>query len=561
MGTSVTGLASGFDWQSMIDQLVEVERAPQKRLRSEQSTINLRKNALASVTTQLKVLRDKASALKDGTLFDTRKASVSDSTLATVSAATGTTLGTYNFNITQLAAAASWRGQANVGQKLSTTGDLSFNITEAGLATTISAGTFTVNGKQIQVETTDTLQGVFDKISSQTGNTVTASYDAATDKVTLAGSSPVVLGSATDTSNFLSALKLANNGTNSVSSGTELGAVRVNADLSEANLATPVSGTGEFKINGVSFAYDSASDSIADILARINNSDAGVTASYDSINDRMVLSNRTTGDVGIALEDVSGNFLTASGLAAGTLERGKNLLYNINGGGQLSSQTNVIGESSSGIAGLSVTALAEKSFSVTVGADTEKIKNAIQTFVTEYNKAQSLINTQTASSTDADGKVTAGVLAQDSETNDINSSLRSLFTSDINGMAAGLNRLDDLGFKSNGTDDALSTTDLSDLDDLLATNLNGLRTLFSKADSGLALRVDSYLENVVGDNGSLIKHQDSLTQQSTSLDKQIEDQEKWVQSNRQAMVDSFVAMETAQAKINQQLQYISQNFS
>lgn len=545
----------------MIDQLVEVERAPQKRLRSEQSTINLRKNALASVTTQLKVLRDKASALKDGTLFDTRKASVSDSTLATVSAATGTTLGTYNFNITQLAAAASWRGQANVGQKLSTTGDLSFNITEAGLATTISAGTFTVNGKQIQVETTDTLQGVFDKISSQTGNTVTASYDAVTDKVTLAGSSPVVLGSATDTSNFLSALKLANNGTNSVSSGTELGAVRVNADLSEANLATPVSGTGEFKINGVSFAYDSASDSIADILARINNSDAGVTASYDSINDRMVLSNRTTGDVGIALEDVSGNFLTASGLAAGTLERGKNLLYNINGGGQLSSQTNVIGESSSGIAGLSVTALAEKSFAVTVGADTEKIKNAIQTFVTEYNKAQSLINTQTASSTDADGKVTAGVLAQDSETNDINSSLRSLFTSDINGMAAGLNRLDDLGFKSNGTDDALSTTDLSDLDDLLATNLNGLRTLFSKADSGLALRVDSYLENVVGDNGSLIKHQDSLTQQSTSLDKQIEDQEKWVQSNRQAMVDSFVAMETAQAKINQQLQYISQNFS
>ena len=53
----------------------------------------------------------------------------------------------------------------------------------------------------------------------------------------------------------------------------------------------------------------------------------GVTASYDSINDRMVLANRTTGDIGIAMEDVSGNFLAATGVTAGTLERGKNLLY------------------------------------------------------------------------------------------------------------------------------------------------------------------------------------------------------------------------------------------
>ncbi|MPN33604.1 hypothetical protein SDC9_181093 [bioreactor metagenome] len=153
------------------------------------------------------------------------------------------------------------------------------------------------------------------------------------------------------------------------------------------------------------------------------------------------------------------------------------------------------------------------------------------------------------------------MLAQDSETNDINSSLRSLFTSDVSGMAAGLNRLDDLGFSSNGNDDALATTELSNLDDLLATNLNGLKTLFTKTDAGLAARVNSYLENVVGDDGSLIKHQDSLTEQSTNLDKQIEDQERWVQANRQRMVDSFVAMETAQAKINQQLQYLSQNFS
>jgi len=35
------------------------------------------------------------------------------------------------------------------------------------------------------------------------------------------------------------------------------------------------------------------------------------------------------------LEDVTGNFLTATGLNGGSLARGKNCLYTINGGGQL----------------------------------------------------------------------------------------------------------------------------------------------------------------------------------------------------------------------------------
>ena len=136
--------------------------------------------------------------------------------------------------------------------------------------------------------------------------------------------------------------------------------------------------------------------------------------------------------------------------------------------------------------------LPRKSFTVTVGAGhRQDQKLPFRSFVTEYNKLQSLINTQTASSTDAKGKVTAGALSRDTEANDINTSLRSLFTADVSGLTGGLNRLDDLGFSSNGNDDALSTTDTSNLDDLLATNLSGLKNLFTKADTGIALRVDN----------------------------------------------------------------------
>ena len=38
----------------------------------------------------------------------------------------------------------------------------------------VTAGTFTINGAQINIATTDTLQDVFDHIASATGNAVTA---------------------------------------------------------------------------------------------------------------------------------------------------------------------------------------------------------------------------------------------------------------------------------------------------------------------------------------------------------------------------------------------------
>src|SRR4029079_1784095 len=133
---------------------------------------------------------------------------------------------------------------------------------------------------------------------------------------------------------------------NTVSSSSKLGVLQLGAVLSSANFATAISdggaGTGEFKINGVSINYDASTDNTANVIDRINNSAAGVNASYDAVNDRLVLTNKTTGDLNIALQDVTGNFLAATKLSAGSLSRGKNLLYTIDGGGELASYSNTI---------------------------------------------------------------------------------------------------------------------------------------------------------------------------------------------------------------------------
>ncbi len=78
MDLGVSGLASGFDWRSLVDQLSEVERSPQRLLLQEQSQLEQRNTAYGSLRTQLSVLQNKVKVLQDSTLFSRRLTSVGD---------------------------------------------------------------------------------------------------------------------------------------------------------------------------------------------------------------------------------------------------------------------------------------------------------------------------------------------------------------------------------------------------------------------------------------------------------------------------------------------------
>ncbi len=563
MDLGISGLASGFDWRTLVDKLTAVEQQPEQQLRTEQNRLQERNKAFGNLSTQLTALQTRLTALADPLLYGSHSATVSDATTATATATADAAPGNYTFNFTQLATATQQSGTSEVGQPLSATTDVSsLTLAAAGFAKAATAGTITVNGKQITLATDDTLQGVFDKINTATSGSVTASYDPLTDHIALSGTSPIILGSATDSSNFLSLAKLNNNGSGLIESSGSLGSVHTGTALASSNLAVPVSdggsGAGEFKINGVSIAFDASSDSLQNVLDRINNASTGVMARYDSLNDQFTLTNTTTGDVGMALEDVTGNFLAATGLSGGTLNRGHNLTYTVNGGGTRTSQSNTITDSGMGPAGLVVTALKEGgSATVTVASDTSKIRTAIDDFLTEYNKTQSLIDSQTASTTDAKGKVTAGLLAGEADANQVASTLRSTAYSQRSGALKGLA---DIGIDTSGTDNSLKLGSSSKLDDALANHLAELKTLFADSTSGLAVKLNTYLDRTIGDSGTLVAKQASLTKQSASIDTHVADMERQVQTNRQRLLDSFAAMETAQAAITRQQQYLTKAF-
>jgi len=439
-----------------------------------------------------------------------------------------------------------------------------------GSSANVTTGSFTVDGAQVTVASTDSLQDIFNNIASATNNKVTAAYNSSTDSITLASTdgSPLVLGNSADTSNFLQVAQLSVPNPDSVTSASALGKVNTTVTMTDSDLTTPVSdggsGNGAFTINGVTINYDASTDSIQNVLDRINSSSAGVTAAYNTVNNRFVLTNNTTGNVGISMQDVpgSGNFLAATGLSGGALISGKNLTYTLNNSSQtLVSESNTITQASSGIQNLSVTALATGSATVTVGSDTSAVSTAIQQFITDYNSVQNYISSQQIVSTASDGTVTPGTLTGDQTADDITTNLRSLSFIAGSGLSGAIKTLGDLGIQTNGQNNTLSLSDSSTLNSALANNLRSVQSFFSDATNGMATQLSNYITNITASDGELTNHQASLSQQSGNITTQIANLETKITSDTAQWTSEFQAMEQAQSQVNQELTYLSEQVS
>jgi flagellar hook-associated protein 2 len=568
---AISGLASGMDWSTIVTELANAERAPETQWESQQTGIATQQASYSTISSDLTTLQTDAETLLDPSFFQSVTAASSAGMVATASVASGTPPGSYAFDITQLATAAQINGTSGVSQKLVPDGNpADVTVGAAGFATPVTAGTFTVNGAQVTIATTDSLQTVFNNISSATGGKVTASYDSSTDKISLTSSdgSPIVLGSANDTSNFLQDAQLYNNNSGTVTSTAALGHVNTAATLNAADTQTAItdggSGNGAFTINGVTINYNAGTDTIQNVINNINASAAGVTASYDPINNRFLLANNSTGDVGISMQDVTGNFLAATGLSSGTLDHGQNLLYKLNGGSQqIVSQSNTIAPASSGITGLTVSALNTGTTTVNVTPDTATMSNAIQQFVTDYNTLQTYMQGQQAVTTSASGAVTPGTLTGDTTTSDIVGNLRSVMGAfeNIAGTSGAVTGLSDLGFQSNGQNNTITLGNSSTLSSKLTSNLSDVAALFSDPTSGLATQMNTFITNTISSNGELPVRTADLTTQSKDITTQISNLESKITNDTDQWNSEFANMESAESQTNQELTYLSQGVS
>ena len=121
--SSINLLTSGLDVQTIVDQLILVERAPIKRMETQSGTLQSRIKALQSLNTKLSTLLDKLNSalFKDETaplnipagferrlaksIFSVRKAASSDESAVMASAAKGASIGSYAVSVSSLAKA------------------------------------------------------------------------------------------------------------------------------------------------------------------------------------------------------------------------------------------------------------------------------------------------------------------------------------------------------------------------------------------------------------------------------------------------------------------------
>lgn len=96
------GSFSGID-QNTIDQLMQAERIPLKRLTNKKTDIAAKQNAWKDINTRLNSLFEKMNALKNTSIFDSKVATSSDDKFVSVSAGASAADGKYNINVEQLA--------------------------------------------------------------------------------------------------------------------------------------------------------------------------------------------------------------------------------------------------------------------------------------------------------------------------------------------------------------------------------------------------------------------------------------------------------------------------
>ncbi len=205
---------------------------------------------------------------------------------------------------------------------------------------TISSGTFTVDGVQMTLtNSSDTIQDIMARITSATG--VIAKYDSATDKITLTrkdgSSNPIGLGSASDTSNFLSVTGLISGVQGpSAASSESTGTLALTAgqaqsvllkDLAGISPLFPAGGTGKVKVTvggtSTEIDYNADTDTLNSVLGKIRNVSGIDKAYYDSDTGKVVITTEATGSgASLKLEDTAGGTFTQSFLVSNATTTG-----------------------------------------------------------------------------------------------------------------------------------------------------------------------------------------------------------------------------------------------
>lgn len=488
---TIDGITSGLDYSTMIDAMADARRVPIKLLTSQVSDKQDLLSAYQSITTQVSSLRSMAENLTDGTLLTARSVSVSDTSRLIATAGAGTSLGTYDISVEQLATA----HKISSGAVADANADLNFT------------GDIILNGKTISLKSTDDLTTLKDKINaSGAGASASILTVSDTDHRLILRSTKTGVENSIDLveangSGFLAGLGLIG-GTatakHALTSGMASDYLASDTEAVGTSLGLSVAASGTVQINGTDVAINLNNDTLQDIATRITSLVSGVTATVtsDDGESRLELTGATTP----TLDDAGTGVLKTLGLVhqevADELTAAKDAIMKVDGF-TVQRSSNSIDDAIVGMSFDLLEAEPGTNITLTVGQNTEAAVTALQNLVSSYNKVITTLNEgQEFDSETDEGGILFGQSAVLSLQNGLQSTLRSVST-----LGGSMTTLSQIGLSAD--DDGQLLLNTTTLREALESDPEGVLQLLTTEGTTSDAEVE-YVSSgtATGDSGS-----------------------------------------------------------
>jgi flagellar hook-associated protein 2 len=400
--TVISGLSSGLDVDSIVEQLMTAKATKLNKLQQQQQLAEWRQEAYRSIIEDIQAFASKyfdttsSSNLMSETTFQ-QFSVTSSSSAVTASYTSSAASGTHSVEVSQLATAASLATGSRLSADIQGTTAADYDSL-AGTSFVISLdGTQTTVTLDSSVTDLDSLQAAIDDAVGE--GKVTVSEDE---------SGILTIQSATDSGvQAITISKPSSSGSSSALTALGFSSTTLSNRISTTDtletLATTMSssfqfnedGQVELSINGVSFTFDKDTK-LSEMISEINNSDAGATLKYDELNDRLVLTATTTGAQKTLSVSESGSTFLSAALNQSTA--GTDAKVTIDGQSLTRSSNTVT------VDGVTYTFNQEttEAATITLTQDVDAIYDSIESFVDDYNALISTINGELSAEYDSD---------------------------------------------------------------------------------------------------------------------------------------------------------------
>ncbi|MEM6285856.1 MAG: flagellar filament capping protein FliD [Bacteroidota bacterium] len=213
---------------------------------------------------------------------------------------------------------------------------------------------------------------------------------------------------------------------------------------------------------------------------------------------------------------------------------------------QIYRDANTIDDALSGVT-LTLSSVSEAESTLDVGPDVSGMRKQVEDFIAAYNEVSTFIGSR--STVDPEGE-DRGAFVGDSGMRSFRLGMRGDLARTVDD-AGDLTSLADLGITTN-RDGTLVLDDPSALDEALAASPGAVGALFGGED-GLAARLQSRTEALLGDSGTIEQRKDIIDQRVERLDAQIERWDVRLERREETLRAQFAQLEeiTLQAQSQQ----------